>query len=255
MRNLLIINENRSIQMLLNKMVLSELGDFCVTEASSSEEALEKLQKQKFNVVISANETGSVDGASIFKLTRELPENKDTPFILMTSSQKNETLAKLKNEGIEHYLVTPFDKKQLSTKINLACNPIKLRTSDRINIPGVIAKVHMGDHYAKAKAVNMSSGGILCDLDYSHGFGTNLLKETGIAVAFPKEYSDIRTRDISSKFLRLEVLPCNNHHSNKQVRASWRFVDVSNATKKIFEFVFQKARKDFDLFPIKEDQE
>lgn len=246
MRNLLIIHDSKTMLGLLKRYVLSELSDVFIAEAASAEKGLKELEGQTFDTVICANKMKEMDGPDIYRKNQEFVRNKETPFIIVTSSQTGENLEELASHGIEHYLISPFTPQKLRDKIDLVCNPRKMRASDRISIPGAKAVLHFKFFIADAKILNISSSGILCDLTLPKQ-NSDVMKRANIAIYFPPEYGNVRVENVSVRLLRLNVLTCDEDYIPQDVRVGWQFMDVSEENREVIDHVLKKAMKDFEM--------
>jgi PAS domain S-box-containing protein len=74
----------------------------CVDTASSAEEALDKLEKERYDVIVSDYQMPIKDGLELLK---ELKEKGDaTPFIIFTGKGREEVAIKALNLGADQYL-------------------------------------------------------------------------------------------------------------------------------------------------------
>ncbi len=249
MRKILIIHESRTLRILLKRYIASDLSEFEVCEAASGEEGIQMLQHEKVEAIISGNKMQSMDGPAIKRIVHELPAHHETPFIVVTSSKKEDELVELLKEGIEHFLISPFTSKELGTKINAVCDPRKWRAQERISVPGTKAILHFGEKSVPAQVVNISQGGILFDLDYSEEHG-NLLKNIFISVLFPAEYASVELLSLRCKFHRLNMLTCDKEHNPEKIRIGLQFVDVSEINLKAIAAIFEQARGELEKLAV-----
>ena len=241
MRNILVINESKTMRTLLRRYILSELSDFEVHDAASGEEAIQKLQEMKVELIISGNKMRGMDGPSIHRIIHEIPSHRQTPFMVITSSKAEEELLDLLKKGVEHFLISPFTSADLGIKINTICNPRSWRTQDRLSIPGTKAIIHLERETVEAAVVNISPGGLLCDLKYSESHG-NILKSLPLSIKFPPEYDNAHLVNVQCKFLRLNMLSCREDFLPDQIRMGWQFIDISEKNRQILDNVFEKAK-------------
>jgi CheY-like chemotaxis protein len=244
MRNLLIIHESQTVRELLKRYIFSELNDTYVSDAASSEVAVQKLQSRKFDVVICGNKMAGIDGPRLYKKTRDFFQaNRETPFIILLQKKAGENLDELNRQGVEHVLVSPFTAEEFRAKIDHVCNPRNLRVHDRISIPDTKAVVRWEGSEVEAKMVNISVDGILCDVACSGNYG-ELLKGAYISLSFPPQYSNVQINNLFCKVLRLGVLAHDANHLPTNLRVVWQFVAVMPLERKALEQVIEKARKD-----------
>lgn len=241
-RNLLVIHGSGTIRNRLKSYILSELDDVTVFEASSSNEAIQKCQDQKFEVMICGKELPDMSGLSLYKKIQVHSVNKEISFLLITATGGVDNIKELVEQGIPHYLVFPFTSKDLRDKINLACDPRKWRTSERVHIPDVKAIIHSHYDDIEADVINMSISGVACDFVYTNDH-SNLLGSTHITIKFPAEYNSVEITNLLCKFLRLNVLTWKTDGTPEHVRAAWGVSGLSHQDKKIIEQIFEETKK------------
>jgi CheY-like chemotaxis protein len=246
MRKILVVHEFRGLRTLLKGYISTEVADCQAIDASSTVEAFQKLKEEKFDLVISGNKMQGMDGPVLYQKIREFPVNEDTPFLILTSSISEETLQEFAAQEIEHYMVTPFSAKELAAKINTVSNPKKKRIHDRVSIPDTKVLVSIDGRNIEAKVVNISAGGILCDLEFSEEYIVHLLKTPSVSIELPEEYANIEIKNIPCKFLRMNVLSSTNDNLPGQIRIGWQFIEISANKKRILEDVFQKVQADME---------
>ena len=138
---MLIINESRIMRRLLSSYILAELPGFEVHITSTAEEGLKAAGEKSYDLIISANEMEKMDGIEVYRRLGLSPLNRAAPFILMTSNREEAFRQKLREEGINHCLYSPFTAIDLAHLIENALNPRAKRKYDRFGIPGVKAVI------------------------------------------------------------------------------------------------------------------
>ncbi|HVT34527.1 MAG TPA: response regulator [Nevskiaceae bacterium] len=84
-----------------------------VTEAEDGAVALGLAQKQKFNLVLADVNMPNMDGLSLVKALRGLPDYKFTPLLMLTTESTPEKKQEGKAAGATGWLVKPFNPDQL----------------------------------------------------------------------------------------------------------------------------------------------
>lgn len=84
------------------KQCLEMQGEFQVDTAISAKEARAKLEKEKYDVIISDYQMPEEDGLEFLKLIRG--EGNTTPFILLTGKGREEVAINALNLGVDQYL-------------------------------------------------------------------------------------------------------------------------------------------------------
>ena len=242
MRNLLIVHGSGTTRNRLKSYILSELDDIAISEVSSSQEAIQKCQEEKFELVLCGKELPDLNGLALYKKIHTLSINKEVAFILVTSTNTAENIKELLEHGITHYLVFPFTSKELRDKINSVCDPRRWRTYERIYIPDTQAIIHTKYDEIEANIINISINGVACDFVYSSEH-SNLLGSTHITIKFPAEYNSVQVSNLPCKFLRLNVLTWKPDGTPERVHAAWGILGLSIQEKKIMEQIFEESKK------------
>lgn len=247
MRKILIIHETRILRTLLKTYLISELNDVVAIEASSASEALEKFKLQRFEAILCGMQFKKTDGVNLFKDLKKEDINKDTPFIIVTSTGSEENIAHLKANGIQHYLISPFTPIELREKINIVCDPRQWRTHDRISIPGAKAIIHMNNDSIEADVINMSLEGILCDVTCENSYN-DLLNSTHITILFPPQFDNTQIKILWCKLLRVNIFSWNEVYfpkcTPKHMRLVWQIIKMSDEDKEKFQEICNKIEKE-----------
>ena len=86
----------------IGKLFLERLGDFTVTIASGVLEAINILQSESFDAIISDYQMPEVDGIKFLSEVRE--RYGEIPFVLYTGVDREEILIRAINAGINFYV-------------------------------------------------------------------------------------------------------------------------------------------------------
>lgn len=89
-----------------------------VVSASDGMEALEKLPKQKIDLVITDLNMPNLDGFELIKSIRENEEYKEIPIIILSSLSGSEEIERGMSCGANSYLVKPFDPKRIQYEVS-----------------------------------------------------------------------------------------------------------------------------------------
>jgi len=92
---------------------LRELGINQVALAASATEALKQLHEEKFDLVISDWIMPDMTGLDLVKAVRGHPVLKKMPIIMASTWPGRDQMEMAKAEGVNHYLVKPFQTVQL----------------------------------------------------------------------------------------------------------------------------------------------
>lgn len=126
MKKALIVDDFRT-QRTFTRMVISKMS-LKVFEAANGKEALEVIQKEYPDVVVTDLEMPQMDGIEMTRAIREKLHMRHLPIIMITS--KYEYKATARNAGITHWVEKPFEEKQLHELIHQSVPGLNLDRSD-----------------------------------------------------------------------------------------------------------------------------
>lgn len=93
-----------------------------VVMASDGMEALEKLNTEKFDLVITDLNMPHLDGYELISSIREISQYKDTPIIILSSESDEDDKQKGFSAGADSYMEKPFDAKKLQYEVSKFLN-------------------------------------------------------------------------------------------------------------------------------------
>jgi len=102
------------------KSLLQRLGFSLIEEAPSGKVALERLQVDHFDVVISDWEMPDMTGIELLHAIRASEELKSLPVIMVTSSASREAVVASLEAGVTSYILKPFNHESLLAALNQA---------------------------------------------------------------------------------------------------------------------------------------
>ncbi len=105
-RHILVVDDEEKVVFFLRES-LEDLGqEFVVDAARSGEQALEKIEAQRFDLVITDLRMPGIDGLELLEMVKERSPN--TRLILMTAYGSDEVEAEARRLEIYEYLTKPF---------------------------------------------------------------------------------------------------------------------------------------------------
>jgi two-component system chemotaxis response regulator CheY len=114
---ILVVDDFATMRQIVRKS-LGELGFSNVTEAVDGVDALAKLEKDKFNFIISDWNMPNMMGLDFLKAVRASERFKGIPFLMVTAEAKKENVFEAARAGVSQYIVKPFTVASLEEKIN-----------------------------------------------------------------------------------------------------------------------------------------
>ena len=110
-RSVLVVDDSASMRMMVAH-TLTQSG-FQVVESHDGNDALEKLAKQKFQLVITDLNMPKLDGIGLIKAIRAKPELRFMPVLMLTTEALQQRKLEGKAAGATGWLVKPFNPEQL----------------------------------------------------------------------------------------------------------------------------------------------
>lgn len=111
MKKILAVDDSASMRQMVS-FTLKKAG-FDVTEAKDGQEALEIAKSSQFDVVISDVNMPVMDGITLVKNLRGLPQFKFTPILMLTTESGTDKKTEGKAAGATGWIVKPFNPEQL----------------------------------------------------------------------------------------------------------------------------------------------
>lgn len=99
------------------RSLLQRIGFKNIDDAGDGGTALAKLRDNRFGLVISDWNMGSMSGLQLLKEVRADSRLKEMPFIMVTGESTDENAVAAKEAGVSNYIVKPFDAGTLKAKI------------------------------------------------------------------------------------------------------------------------------------------
>ena len=125
--HILVVDDDDGIRMLVKKY-LNE-NNFLVTTSESAEDASQKIEVVKFDLVVLDI---MMPGKSGLDFINENKKNIETPIILLTAKGEASERVKGLEVGADDYLPKPFDPKELVLRIKNIINKTKKNDQKRI---------------------------------------------------------------------------------------------------------------------------
>lgn len=113
----LVVDDYKTMIRIIRNL-LKQLGFSDVDDASDGTDALSKLRKKKYSLVISDWNMEPMTGYELLREVRGDDALKPTPFIMITAESKTENVIAAKKAGVDNYIVKPFNAATLKSKID-----------------------------------------------------------------------------------------------------------------------------------------
>ncbi len=111
MTSILAVDDSPSMRQMVAYTLKS--AGFDVTEAEDGAIALEKAKSGSFNLVLADVNMPNMDGITLVRELRALPEYRFTPLLILTTESGQDKKLEGKQAGATGWLVKPFNPEQL----------------------------------------------------------------------------------------------------------------------------------------------
>jgi two-component system chemotaxis response regulator CheY len=115
MRIMIVDDYNTMLRILRN--LLRQLDFLNVEDATNGEDALSKLRREPFDLIISDWNMAPMTGLDLLRSVRGEEKLRRIPFIMVTAESKTENVITAKQAGVSNYIVKPFNAETLRAKI------------------------------------------------------------------------------------------------------------------------------------------
>lgn len=118
-QKILIVDDYKSMRAIICKL-LFKLGYKDVDEAKDGNQALDRLSKEPFDLVITDWNMAPMPGCELVSQIRSDGKLKNVPVIMITAEEKTEYQTIAEQAGADAYIVKPFTAEFLDEKISEA---------------------------------------------------------------------------------------------------------------------------------------
>lgn len=110
-KTILAVDDSASIRQMV-AFTLKGAG-YEVVEAVDGEDGLNKAKSKPFNLVLTDQNMPKMDGITLIKSLRAIPQYKTTPILVLTTEAGDTMKSQGKAAGATGWLVKPFDPQKL----------------------------------------------------------------------------------------------------------------------------------------------
>jgi len=112
----LIVDDFATMRRIL-KNILKQIGFKNILEADDGTTALEVLEKQDVDLIISDWNMPKMTGLELLKNVRGSVKYKRTPFLMVTAEAQKQNVIEAVQAGVSNYVVKPFTAEAISEKL------------------------------------------------------------------------------------------------------------------------------------------
>ena len=113
---ILVVDDFSTMRRIVRNL-LKELGFSNVDEAEDGVMALQKLQHDAFEFVVTDWNMPNMDGLTLLQTIRKTPALKHLPVLMITAEAKRENIIAAAQAGASGYIVKPFTAATLAEKL------------------------------------------------------------------------------------------------------------------------------------------
>ncbi|MDP2123984.1 MAG: response regulator [Parvibaculum sp.] len=113
---ILIVDDYRTMLRIVRNL-LNKIGFTDIDEATDGKDALEKLRKRTYGLVISDWNMQPMTGYELLKEVRGDAALSSLPFVMVTAESKAENVVAARQAGVNNYIIKPFSAEILKAKL------------------------------------------------------------------------------------------------------------------------------------------
>ncbi len=120
-KKILVVDDSASLRQVVG-IALKGAG-YEVVEACDGKDGLAKLAANKVNLIISDVNMPNMDGITMVKTLKAMPENRFMPIIMLTTESQEATKLQGQAAGAKAWVVKPFKPEQMLDAVSKLCLP------------------------------------------------------------------------------------------------------------------------------------
>jgi two-component system chemotaxis response regulator CheY len=110
-KHVLVVDDSSAVRQSVS-YVLGQAG-YSITEAEDGSQALEKLEENQPDLIVTDVNMPNLDGIGLVRAIREKAEFKFLPIIMLTTESESSKMEEGKAAGATGWIVKPFDSDKL----------------------------------------------------------------------------------------------------------------------------------------------
>ena len=114
---ILVVDDFATMRRIISN-VLRQLGFENIVEAEDGSSALQILERDQIDFVVTDWNMPEMSGLDLLKAIRAKADKGNMPVLMVTAEALQENIIAAARAGVNNYIVKPFDAKTLAEKIN-----------------------------------------------------------------------------------------------------------------------------------------
>jgi two-component system chemotaxis response regulator CheY len=191
MRNVkfLVVDDSAMARKLVAGVIRTKLGANEVLMASDGREALQLLEHNDVDLIVSDWNMTDMHGDELLEHVRKHPKYKNTPFLMVTTNNRRDFIVTALQLGVTQYVIKPFTPMELEQKIRASWSATSKRRSERhADLPPHRAALKLNGKSYAAQLIDMSRNGALARIRYDDGIA--LYKDYELSMQFEDDALD-----------------------------------------------------------------
>jgi phosphoserine phosphatase RsbU/P len=129
----LVVDDSRTMRIALTRE-LNKLGFTRIAEAVDGREAIERIRREAFDLVLLDMEMPELDGMGVLLEIRNDPDLRGLPVIVISGAEQVDAAVRCIEAGAEDYLPKPFNPTLLRARVTTSLEKKRLRDIDRLRL-------------------------------------------------------------------------------------------------------------------------
>ncbi len=117
-KKILVVEDDEKLLRII-RFHLNQMGFNDIIDAENGDDALKTLHANRFDLIITDWHMPGMDGLDFFNALKNDESLNSIPVLMITGEAQREKMVQALNNGIKHYLVKPFDGKDLKKEIEV----------------------------------------------------------------------------------------------------------------------------------------
>ena len=128
----LVVDDYRTMLRIIRNL-LKQIGFHDIDEAFDGTQALDKLRRRPYRLVISDWNMQPMSGLDLLKQVRADQRLTDLPFVMIAAEDRDENLAAARDAGASGYIVKPFNAATLKSNLTAVGKFVRLEETRAVD--------------------------------------------------------------------------------------------------------------------------